>query len=178
MATHSVPYIDHVSLGDLASALEEMQEWVRPLRSLLLRSLQGPDLRLENWMTIAALRTDIQDACAHLKERLGRLASANEWGGVSSTVAAVGAGEQPIDRPGSEPVTDLLRSITGERRELAPWVPFWRLQGLGGYLDWSGPLDNPSTPPSLPTMAQEVQTWLYPGTGGYGVIAVAIPTRR
>lgn len=181
LVTHSLPYIDHVSLRDLAMALEEIQEWVRPLRSLLLRSLQGPDLRIENWMAIGALEIDIQDACAYLKDRLGRLASANDWGGVSSTGGDIAAGEQPDDRPGTEPMADLLRSITGERRDLAPWVPFWRLQGLGGYLDWSGPLDNPSTPPNSPMMPSEVQTWLYPGTGGYGVIGVVVftdPTPR
>ena len=71
----SVPYIDGVSLPDLAKVLDETAEWTPPLRSLLLRAL-GKDLRHENWASIGAISSDFQVACRDLRDGLVRVARA------------------------------------------------------------------------------------------------------
>lgn len=44
------------------------------------------------------------------------------------------------DMPGHELITDVLRGIASP--DIAAWIPFRRLQELGGVLDWTHPLDN------------------------------------
>lgn len=168
----SVPYIDGVSMGDLGLVLNDTEEWLRPLRALLFRSLQGDDLRRERWQAIAALENDIQDACRELRERLGDVARTRNWT-IMESDASVAAASCGGDQGGREPITDLLRACTTARRDLAPWIPYWRLQGMGGRLDWTCPLDNLSTPPHEPRGAREIHTWLYPGTGGWLIPTVA-----
>jgi len=164
LATHSLPYVADIDLKDLADVLDEIDEWVSPLRSLLFRSLTSDELRTEHWQGITALEGDIRAACAELQSRLRTLAQQRGWR-VAQTSATVAAGAMSTEQPGSDAMTALLRAVVGDRRELAPWIPYWRLQGHGGHLDWSGPLDNPSRPsPEAPPTAH---TWLYPGTAGW-----------
>ena len=145
----TVPYVDNVDLLQLDEVLNETDEWLRPLRSLLYRSISGNDLKIENWGNIAALRNDIRDACAllqhEMKSHVAKV-TRGEWhlGTVQGTFSA---GTRAADRPGKEPVTDLLRCVTQQSPELAPWIPYWRLQEVGGYLNWTGKLDNPTKSP-------------------------------
>ena len=161
----SLPYIDAVPLGDLAKVLDELAEWLDPLRSLLLKSLLSRNLRHENWQAISALESDIRDACRQLRIRLEAVAKAHQWR-VAEAKGSITAGSQGIDAVGHEPITDILRAIGGGQ-ELGPWIPYWRLQTHGGYLDWTSPIDNPSKPSPKPEVPRTSQTWLWPGTGGW-----------
>lgn len=171
LARHSLPYMADIGLQDLAAVLDETDEWVRPLRSLLDRSLQSDALKTENWLSIKALEGDIQDACHQLRTGHTRVGQAGGWH-VADTTATVSAGSIGAAVPrldADEPVTDLLRAITSQQRELAPWIPYWRLHERGGHLDWSRPLDNPSkeNPAPRPEIPSRVQSWLSPGNGGW-----------
>jgi hypothetical protein len=162
----SVPYIDAVPMENLDSVLNDTDEWLRPLRALLFRSLHDEGLRYEKWQAIAALENDIYEACQELRERLGSVARKRDWK-LMEADGSVSAGENGSDEMGREPVTDLLRACTEGRRNLAPWIPYWRLQGMGGHLNWTCPLDNPSKPSDQPNVGKDVQTWIWPGTGGW-----------
>ena len=177
----TVPYVDNVDLCQLADVLNETDEWLRPLRSLLYRSISGNDLKIEKWGEIAALRNDIRDACALLRREMNAHITQvrrGEWH-LDKVQGVFSAGTRASDQPGKEPVTDLLRTVTRQSPELAPWIPYWRLQETGGYLNWTGTLDNPTKLPegdeakALPS--KDVQSWLYPGTGGWGIPRVFVP---
>lgn len=131
--------------------------------------LLSKDLRNERWEFRAALENDISDACREIHAHLERLTSRGGWrlADASGSLAAASNGGDAV---GTEPVTGLLRAIASERRDLTPWIPYWRMTGLGGRLAWSWPLDNPSTPPREATAAKDLHSWLYPGTGGWGVL--------
>jgi hypothetical protein len=178
----TVPYVDNVDLFQLGEVLSETDEWLRPLRSLLYRSISGTDLKIENWGNIAALRNDIRDACITLQEEMKShvvQVKRGEWH-VGHVQGVFSAATRAADLPGKEPVTDLLRCVTQQSPELAPWIPYWRLQEAGGYLNWTGKLDNPTKSPegeeakALPS--KDVLSWLYPGTPGWRIPTVVIPT--
>lgn len=175
LSTISIPYIENISLGDLARVLEETEEWVPRLRSLLLKSILSGDLRYERWASISVLENEIRDACRELHERLECLAPAGKWR-VTDAEGSLSAASHGGSVPAREPVSDLLRSIASTQRELAPWIPYWRMNSLGGRLDWSCPLDNPSKPPPQPTQPQALHSWLYPGTGGWGFPIMIVPS--
>jgi len=167
----SLPYIDGVPLKDLARVLDELTEWLDPLRSLLHRSVLSQDLRHENWQAIAAVDSDIRAACRQLRERLETVAQPHQWRVIDAN-SSIAAGSRGTEALGHEPITDILRAISGDR-ELGPWIPYWRLQAHGGYLDWTSPIDNPSKVSPRPEVPRTSQTWLWPGTGGW-VIPTAI----
>src|SRR5262249_10940697 len=155
--------------ADLARVLEETEEWVIPLRKVLLTSIQSEDLRWERWEKITAVEGDIRDACRILRERLGSLASRHGKGDwtVKDASGAFTAAEASGSAPrGHDPITDFLRSITVNHREIAPWVPFWRLEGCGGALNWTCPLNNRSKQQdAVPAGGQrddQLHSWLYP----------------
>lgn len=163
----SIPYIDDVPLVELADVLEEMSDWLHPLRSLLFRSMLNDDLRHERWDAIRALESDFADACNNLRERLARVARPRHWT-VMEAPGSVSAATRGGEVVAHEPVTDLLRAIAPVGQELAPWIPYWRLRTAGGRLDWTCPLDNPSKPSETPSVPRELQTWIWPGTRGWG----------
>jgi hypothetical protein len=163
-----LPYIDGVTLPNLAGVLEETDDWLFDLRSLLLRRTLHDDLRHERWQSIAALEHDIRNSCKELRRRLERFASSHDWR-VAEVNASLSAGSRGGDERAHEPVTDLLRSIASAKRELAPWIPYWRLSTVGGYLDWSCPIDNPSTPSPKPEEPRQIHSWLYPGNAGWRI---------
>lgn len=162
----SLPYVDGVPMADLASVLDSTDEFLAPLRGLLFGALEGGHLQHERWQGIAALESDIQDACRQLRERLAGIAGQNGWR-LCEAEAGISAASRGTEVAGREPVTDLLRSCTSGRQDLAPWIPYWRLQGAGGRLDWTCPLDNRSQPPDSPEVSNDTQTWIWPGTGGW-----------
>ncbi len=164
----AVPYIEDVPLSDLASVLAEMEDWLSPLRSLLFRSILSQDLRHENWQAISAMESDIRDACRGLREHLTSIAKGQQWR-VADEGGAFAAALPGPSQAGREPVTDLLRAIS-PNWEVGPWIPYWRLESAGGRLDWTCPLDNPSEPTDRPDQPEIVQSWLWPGTGGWGMI--------
>lgn len=164
----AVPYIEDVPLSDLATVLNEMEDSLYPLRSFLFRSLLSQDLRHENWQGITALESDIRGACTELRERLSSISKGQQWQ-VAEEGGAFAAALPGGNQAGHEPVTDLLRAISPDR-EFGPWIPYWRLESFGGRLDWTCPLDNPSEPADRPDQPEIVQSWLWPGTGGWGAI--------
>jgi hypothetical protein len=178
----TVPYVDNIDLSQLGDVLNETDEWLRPLRSLLFRSISGNDLKAENWGQIAALRNDIRDACALLQREMNAHIAQVRRGDchLDKVQGVFSAGTRVGDQPGKEPVTDLLRTVTRQSLELAPWIPYWRLQEAGGYLNWSGQLDNPTKPPegeeAKALASKDVLSWLYPGTGGWNIPTVFVPT--
>lgn len=178
-----IPFIDNVSLVDLANVLDETEPWVGPLRSLLLRTMSNEDLNYERWDRIAALEYDIQQACKELREHLQSVATRfgqQQWTVVEAT-GGISAGERGDTPLAQESITGLLQSVSSSRRELAPWIPYLRLQDYGGHLHWTCPLDNTSNPPDQLTIARlgkgpEMHTWLYPGTPGWNIpTAVRFP---
>ena len=50
------------------------------------------------------------------------------------------------------------------------------MNGLGGSLDWSCPIDNPSKPPVQATQPEKLHSWLQPGTGGWRIPTVVVPS--
>lgn len=176
LVSHSLPYMADVDLGDLATVLDETDEWVRPLRALLLQSLSSNGLKVENWSAISALENDIQDACRQLRAGLNNISKIGGWH-IANTTAAVSAASACDQAPGNDPITSMLQSMTGQQRGLAPWVPYWRLHERGGHLDWSHPIDNPSRqcPPSDPRFQSPAHAWLHPGTAGWRIPIIREP---
>jgi len=174
-----LPFIDHVAMADLAKVLEETDQWIGPLRALIMRTLVNRDLNFERWEPISALQYDIEEACREFREHLKSLVSKQQalpWT-VADAIGGLSTGSRGVTPKFSEPVTGLLQAVASSRSDLAPWIPFWCLQECGGHIDWTCPLDNPSTQPPEQALAQlppkahrsDLQTWLYPGTGGWGV---------
>lgn len=64
---------------------------------------------------------------------------------VDAAVSASERADEP-DRVSGDPITTMLRSLASVSRDVAPWVPYWRLKGMGGNLRWTCPLDNRSVP--------------------------------
>lgn len=166
LARHTIPYMADISLPDLARVLDETDEWVVSLRSLLLRSLLSDDLRRENWASIAAIENEIKTACRELRDAFDRIGRAGGWA-VSETDGAIAAGSTPDHGQPGLPVTELLRSLAADRPSLGPWIPYFRLGTQGGHLDWSSPSDLLS-----PGSAQPGGSWLFPGTAGAGIRTV------
>jgi nucleoside phosphorylase len=171
------PFIDNIAMHDLASVLHDTERWTGPLRRHIMSVLASGDLNNERWASIVGLEQEIQDACRELTEGLTGVAREREWcvEQVDGTMAVGSRG--PAQPPAREPITGFLQSVASDRRELAPWIPYWCLQDRGGYLNWTCPLDNQSTPPDHGTMVQmaamgveksdELHSWLYPGTAGW-----------
>lgn len=169
----SLPYIEDVQLQDLAMVLEEAKDWVIHLRALLNRSILSPDLRMERWEVIRSLDPDIRSACAELHARYEEMAWAHGWH-VANARGSFSALNSAPARPAGTGATDVLRAVVGDRRELGPWIPYWRLQELGGFLHWSAPLDNtPAPPPDSDSQSDIRSSWLHPGTLGWGYRLVA-----
>jgi hypothetical protein len=156
----------------LAKVLDETAEWIPSLQSPLLRAL-GDDLRHENWDRIRALDSDFKIASRELGEHLKGMARVEGWH-VEMADGVITAGEHWPPGPGSDAVTNQLRSIASGDRTMAPWIPYWRLVNRGGWLDWTCPIDNPSRPPERADLPQ-VYSWLCPGTAGGGVLLVRGP---
>lgn len=182
LVSQTLPYIADIGLNDLAHVLDETGEWIRPFRALLLKSLMSDDLKFENWQAIAALEHDFEDACHQLRTGLQRIGRAGGWH-INETTACVAAATMSAEEPGEDPITELLRAITSRQREVAPWIPFWRLHERGGFLNWTHPVDNRSKKPQDAELSRWAALggellptghgWLYPGTAGW-----TIPTVR
>jgi hypothetical protein len=174
-----LPYIDGVALGDLANVLDETENWVGSFRSLLLKMMSRDDLSHERWERVASFEYDIVEACRELREHFESIAKPHDSWKVREGAGDIAAGERGDIPLAREPVTGLLQAVASTGRDLAPWIPYLRLQDYGGALNWTCPLDNPSTPPDPISAARsgpDVQSWLYPGTGGWGIpTAFAVP---
>lgn len=172
LVSHSIPYIADIGLEDLASVLDEIDEWVMPLRTLLLNSLTSEALKTENWQGISLLENDFSEASRQLQAGLDKLGNTGCWrvGEIPAEIAAAAARETG---PGSEPITDLLRAVTSHDPQLAPWIPYWRLRGRGGSLDWSHPLDNPSQASDRLNESAIAHSWIRPGTPGWVIPTIS-----
>ncbi len=176
LGTAGIPFIDNVPLGDLESVLEDSAAWLSPLRRLLRSSIGSGDLRSERWDGLGSYFSEIREACRHLEERWIALTASPAGAGwhLDAASTAFSAALREEERPGSDDITDVLRSIASAEPESSPWIPFWRLQRAGGDLNWMGALDNRSTPPDEKAQLQGIQGglaqgWLFPGDGGPGV---------
>lgn len=172
----SLPYFDNVPLSVLDQVLNEIAEWLLPLRHLVQGTLGSHHLREERWDGLRFQLTDIRDAFRQLDERYRFLAASRsegeEWR-VSTLTGSFSAAGRQKETPGFDPMTGLLRSIAGSKPDLGPWIPFWRLREAGGHLNWTKPLDNRSEPPDdtakLHGFSNISQGWLFPGDGGPGM---------
>ncbi len=174
----TVPFIDGIGLAELATVLDETSEWVRPLQRSLKKSLMSDDLKWENVGKIEAMEDELEDASRYLREHLEEISQKRETWRVASAPGTVSAVARSTLSPGHEPMTDLLRSLAPMPQNVAPWVPYWRLESLGGYLDWTRPIDNPSKPdPEEPEIQPDRHSWLYPGTPGVGWMPVIVPAQ-
>jgi len=173
----SVPFIDNVPLVELNKVLDDTSDWLSPLRRLLGEALGGSHLRHENWDCLRPHFTDIRDAFRQLDERwssICRQHSEKAGWRISRVTGSFTAAARSEDTPGSDLMTDLLRSVAGSNSDLGPWIPFWRLREVGGQINWTKPFDNRSIPPdmyaqSLVSSSSVSQGWLFPGDGGPGM---------
>jgi len=177
-----VPYMAGVQLRDLAAVLDECEPWLAGLRSAMWRAI-GDDLRWENWAKVRALAFEFKDASRQFSERLGELAKRHgrsRWKVQRAeghlTAFPTFADDKLVS---GDELTERLREVTSSSPALAPWVPYWRLQELGGNLKWSSATGRRSTPPdeSFLRAAGAGQTaishsWLHPGTRGEGWLFV------
>jgi len=179
LGTVTVPFIDSVPLGDLDRVLDDTAEWLSPLRRLLQGAIGSSHLRHERWDSLRLYFTEIRDAFRQLEERWRSLTASRhneaQWR-VADVTGAFSAATRRDETPGSDSITDLLRSIAGSNPDLGPWIPFWRLREAGGQINWTRRLDNRSTPPDemacLHGLSNPVsQGWLFPGDGGPGIAA-------
>lgn len=168
-----IPFIDGISMGDLASVLDDNADLLEPLREILEQSIFSSDIRKEHWSKIRSLDRNIRQATRELKEKLKSLTknkSGENWL-IKKEINVFSAGSPTVEKPGSEPITQLLMSLTTNSDVITPWIPYWRLQNCGGHLDWTSRLDNPSYQPDPHARNEgfdrdDYQTWLYPGDGG------------
>jgi hypothetical protein len=172
-----LPFVDNISMSDLAIVLDDADRWTGPLRGQIMKVLASGDLNHERWASIAGLEHEIQGACRELNEGLAGIVHGRDWRLVQVDASIAAGSRGPVHAPGHESITGLLQSVASSNRELAPWIPYWRLQDRGGFLNWTCPLDNKSTPPDRGAMMQkvakgaqkpaELHAWLYPGTPGW-----------
>lgn len=172
LTTTRVPFLDGVPLDVLPSVLDETEEWLPQLRSMIWG--RRSEHAEETWRMTLSMESDMRGAFRQLSERFERIASGGngrQWR-VAHVDGALAAGRTDVPGQPEEPVTALLRSVVGERTEAAPWIPYWRLTGMGGRLSWSSPVDNSAVvpPDNLPAnvprdaLHGEVQSWLCQGT--------------
>lgn len=188
LSSVALPFIDGLPLSELAKIVEETSSHAGALRKLLRASLLSDDLRWERWDTIASFEEDFAEASSELTARLTNLISqapAEGWR-VGMTTGDVCAASLENQGPALDSVTSTLCSIVGDEKRLEPWIPYWRLESCGGYLNWTAPLDNRSVapPPEVLMMrpeldARETHTWLYEGDAGWSiptVMRIPLPT--
>lgn len=173
----ALPFIDNVSLPDLAEIVTECSSTLDSLRRVVLGWLAAGDLGWERWERISAFEIEIREACDALDADLQGIAKADRVGDwrVARAHGSFSAAERLATPPEQDPVTARLHGLASGLRppaDLAPWIPYWRLAGVGGSLNWACPLDNRSVPRDDDSDPAS-QTWLYPGTGGW-----IIPTVR
>jgi large subunit ribosomal protein L17 len=72
--------------GEMARVLDECDEWLRPLRSVLFKAMHQDLLRTEQWQSLKALEQDIAYASRDLEDGLRR-ASQSRWE-IARTVGA------------------------------------------------------------------------------------------
>lgn len=182
LSTTRIPFIDNVPLCDLDSVLDDSAAWLSPLRGLLRSSIGSGDLRSERWDGLGSYFSEIREACRHLEEKWIALTASRAGAGwhLDAASTAFSAALRDDERPGSDDITDVLRSIARAEPESGPWIPFWRLQRAGGDLNWTGALDNRSTPPDEMAQLHGIQGrlaqgWLFPGDGGPGIATAFMP---
>jgi|ERR1022692_1643923 hypothetical protein len=171
------PFIDGISMQDLADVLDEIADWTGPLRRSFLRQISGDDLKQGNWddlkrgkWAVPIVESEIQDACRYLQDRLKSMTQEDKEGNwrVAQAKGTMSAASRPLSSPGQEPVTDMLRSIAPLTADVEKWVPYWLLERRGGRLGWTAPLVNSAKPdPEMdPSQLEDRHSWLCPGTGG------------
>lgn len=177
LGTVSIPFMDNIPLCELDHILDDTAQWLAPLRRLLGVSLGSSDLRHERWDGLRPYFTDIRDAFRQLEERWTSILTSrpqNAGWHVARATGAFTAAARREDAPGSDSMTDLLRSVAGGIPDFGPWIPFWCLQEAGGEINWTTPVDNRSTPPDQMARfhgfsSSVSQGWLFPGDGGPGI---------
>jgi len=116
---------------------------------MLKNTIGSSGFRDEKWESLNPIFEDLHDATREYRERLvslTKMESGKKWT-VRETVSSISATSVDSVQIGSEPVTDMLRSIAGKRPDLGHWIPYWRLKEAGGEIRWSGILNNKSHEP-------------------------------
>ena len=169
----AIPFIDGVSLPDLAHVLDDVSDFLLPLRSMVFETL-GSNIARERLASVYSVEREFRNACRKLHEVLSATRpkhGISNWA-VKTFESSASANAPGTTQIGSDPNSDALRSVISADKDLAPWIPFFHLQGLKGYLNWSHRLDNPSKPDARTPYGSITQTWIYPGTGGPGMVMV------
>jgi hypothetical protein len=176
LITAQIPFIDLVPLDVLSDCLDLFHEYARPFRNFLSPMLQSGELASQNWASLARFSRDFQDALGFFRDRLkGRVAMRLKYP-LNSLSATVTASERCSEMPGSEVVTDILRSVCPIDGDRAPFVIYWQLLTNGGRFEWTCPLDNQNPVPKIdlsfddPFNTRFVRGWLVPGDCGMGVV--------
>jgi hypothetical protein len=168
-----IPFIDGVSLPDLAHVLDDVSDYLVPLQGMVFGKL-GSNVAWDRLAAVRSMEREFQDACRKLHEVLS--ASMPRHGDSNWTIktieSAASAKAPGTTQIGSDRNSDELRSIISADKDLAPWIPFFHLQGLKGHLNWSHLIDNPSKPDVRTPYGLIQHTWIYPGTGGPGALFV------
>jgi hypothetical protein len=113
------------------------------------------------------MEADFREASRALRSRMQALSKRQDWH-LGDVGAHVAAGTSGVSVRPADPITNLLAVLTAQSRDERPWIPYWRLEELGGRLDWACPIDNPSNAPEAAPEAA-LHTWLYPGDAGWGI---------
>ena len=170
LSTVRVPYIEGISMRDLAAVLDEATEWSGQLRAEFLELLD-PENNPQSRESVrrAKIENKIDEACSFLERKLATIADKDKKGNwrvehASGTMSSIG---RPSVSPGDEPITEVLRSIGSLPERVEPWVPFWLLERRGGRLDWTAPLTNSARQPEPEANPErELYSWLWPQTQG------------
>jgi hypothetical protein len=165
-----IPFIDGVPIGDLATVIEDLDEYLSPLRNYVFDL--AANTPFERTAVVRSAEADFRDACRLLEERLQRLSSTHEGWHVGVTEAEASLSAPGEMRPGLDLNSEALKAISPASKEVAPWIPFFHLKGLNGYIDWAHRLDNPSKEPELTPFGAVFHSWLYPGSGGPAALVV------
>ena len=164
-----VPFIDGISMSDLAAVLDEATEWAGPLKRAFLKPLTEKNSPLQELARRTIIDSEINDACRFLEGKLEVIASKEKTGSwrIEHASGTMSARSRPSASPGEEPVTEVLRSVGPLPPDVAPWVSFWLLKRRGGRLDWTAPLTNSARQPEPGANSEEeLYSWLWPQTEG------------
>jgi hypothetical protein len=166
MANLALPFFAGVSMRDLASVLDEVGSELQPFRQRIFSMLAdnsfapGPREPLRR----KAFKLELDEALAELDRLLRRVRMSTTLAVETSTANHM-AVERGAHLAGTR-ITEWLTAISAEGRgEVKQWMPFLRLQALGGKLCWSQP---PMRSPVIERVTSINQSWLAPPTIGAG----------
>jgi len=175
LQTLSIPFIDNISMSNLAKIIDEVKDFAKPFQDLLIPLIANGDLKNEKWHNISRIDSDIRVAFNYFSDKLTGVVS-SPGHHVNEHRSSLVVSERTHHMPGSDTLTNILQSVSPLNDNFTPWVFFWRLQSNGGNFKWTAPLNNPNYIPKnklLPDVAfsNRFRGWLVPGDMGCGMFA-------